>query len=169
MFAGLHVTASAPDRSVTARISHRAGFGVEFDHKRIDGHTDESLAAAVTTAITATLAGYRQALDRLAQATGSLLDRSPQAVAAERERLRRVGSVACRDVTTTALSAGRRARIRLRGIDRAECRIRPGTLADPEVTLARLALEITSAYNQAKFQHRQSIREVSGRNLASYV
>lgn len=169
MFARLHVTASSPDKSVTARFSHRDGFGVEFDKDLVAKHSDDSLARMVTSAVTGTLTGYRGALDRVAQAATSMLAGEPEDYAAERKQQYLAGSEACQDVTTTATSAGGKVRMRMRGLDRIECRIRPGTLAGNEVSLARLAVEVTSAYNQAKFQHRHAVREVAGRDIARYI
>ncbi|HZE39143.1 MAG TPA: hypothetical protein VE172_10070, partial [Stackebrandtia sp.] len=58
--------AQSRDKTVRATLSQAAGLRVRLKPGSLDGHTPDSLARAVSAAVTGVLAGYRRAGDRIA-------------------------------------------------------------------------------------------------------
>lgn len=159
MLGRLRVSATAADGCVTATLSHREGFAIEFAPRKARTHTDASLAAAVTSVLTGVLKAYRLAFERVNDAVDLLMDSDAGVLKAERATRRRTRAEHCRDVQTLAASPDGNVRVGYRGLDTAECRLRPGTMRGGAVDFTRLAAEITAARNRAEHEHRHRIRD----------
>lgn len=154
----LRITATSPDRSVTASITVDAGLDIVIDADRIDRHDDASLSRQLSMAVSRAQSDFGSAFDSLLDGTVdrsvTRVDSGPQAVV--RQRIRRQ----CAEVVTTGWSGRGRVRVRFAADGRLKVGLTPGTVAYLRGETRELAAEVVEADRDARRRYREAAAEI---------